>query len=47
MSETEAELVAAGVDRREWGATEDDEEQVLADLYGEPDDDGIYRGSTA
>jgi hypothetical protein len=27
--------------------TEDDEEQVLKDLYGDPDDDGIYRGGTA
>jgi hypothetical protein len=25
-------------------ATEDDEEQVLKDLYGEPDADGVYRG---
>ena len=27
------------------GPTEDDEEAVLADLYGEPDEDGIYRGT--
>lgn len=39
----EAELVAAAVDTREWGPTEDDEEQVLAGLYGPPDADGIYR----
>ncbi|XVQ12114.1 hypothetical protein ACQP1W_05910 [Spirillospora sp. CA-255316] len=25
-------------------ATEDDEEQVLLGLYGEPDQEGIYRG---
>ena len=41
---TEAELVVAGVDTREWGPTEDDEEAVLAALYGAPDEDGIYRG---
>ena len=40
----EAELVAEGVDLREWGPTEDDEEAVLRKLYGEPDADGIYRG---
>lgn len=42
--ETEADLVAAGVNRRPTGPTEDDEEQVLRRLYGEPDPDGIYRG---
>jgi hypothetical protein len=42
--ESEAELVARGVDRRDWEATEDDEEDVLRELYGPPDDDGIYRG---
>lgn len=26
------------------GPTEPDEEEVLAALYGPPDDDGIYRG---
>jgi hypothetical protein len=41
---TEAELTAEGVDVREWGPTEDDEEQVLQSLYGEPDVGGIYRG---
>ncbi|WP_174545599.1 hypothetical protein [Nocardiopsis dassonvillei] len=25
-------------------ATEPNEEQVLRDLYGAPDDDGVYRG---
>ncbi len=25
-------------------ATEEDEEEVLRELYGEPDEDGIYRG---
>lgn len=44
MRQNEAELVAAGVDRRDWAPTEDDEEQVLRALYGEPDDDGVYRG---
>ncbi|WP_278045283.1 hypothetical protein [Actinomadura roseirufa] len=28
-------------------ATEDDEEQVLRDLYGAPDPDGIFRGEGA
>ncbi|MFB4297990.1 hypothetical protein [Actinomadura sp. NTSP31] len=32
--------VNPGVDR----ATEPDEEQVLRELYGEPDKDGIFRG---
>lgn len=41
---SEAELVVAGVDTREWGPTEDDEEAVLRSLYGSPDGDGIYRG---
>jgi hypothetical protein len=40
----EHELVAEGVDLRDWGPTEVDEEDVLARLYGEPDADGIYRG---
>lgn len=44
MSEIEAERTLAAVDRRPWGPTEDDEEQVLRELYGEPDADGIYRG---
>lgn len=44
MRRPEHELVAEGVDLRDWGPTEDDEETVLASLYGEPDDDGIYRG---
>lgn len=26
-------------------ATEGDEEEVLRELYGEPDEDGIYRGN--
>ena len=43
---SEAELVAELVDTREWGPTEPDEEAVLASLYGEPDEDGIYRGGT-
>jgi len=28
-------------------ATEPDEEQVLRELYGEPDQDGIFRGKGA
>jgi hypothetical protein len=28
-------------------ATEEDEEAVLRALYGEPDEDGIYRGEEA
>ena len=46
-NKTEAELVAEGVDTREWGPTEDDEEAVLRELYGEPDEAGIYRGEGA
>lgn len=41
---SEAQLVAEDVDVRAWGPTEQDEEAVLASLYGEPDADGIYRG---
>lgn len=45
MSEkTETELTSESVDVREWGATEPDEEAVLRELYGQPDEDGIYRG---
>ncbi|MEU4225791.1 hypothetical protein AB0F17_15975 [Nonomuraea sp. NPDC026600] len=45
MSEkTEAELTSEGVDQHHWGPTEDDEEAVLRELYGEPGPDGIYRG---
>lgn len=40
----EAELVAHGVDRHDWGPTEPDEEQVLQRIYGQADADGIYRG---
>lgn len=28
-------------------ATEEDEEEVLRELYGEPDENGIYRGDDA
>jgi len=42
--ETEADLVAGGVNRRPAGPTEDDEEEVLRGLYGGPDDEGVYRG---
>ncbi|MEV0830910.1 MULTISPECIES: hypothetical protein [Streptosporangiaceae] len=41
---SEAELVAENVDTRPWGPTEPDEEQILAALYGAPDEDGIYQG---
>ncbi|WP_157253226.1 hypothetical protein [Nonomuraea typhae] len=45
MSEkTEAELTTEGVDVRQWGPSEGDEELVLRALYGEPDQDGVYRG---
>ncbi len=40
----EAELVATAVDVRDWGPTETDEEDILRGLYGDPDEDGIYRG---
>ncbi len=43
----EADLVSRAVDRRDWGPTEDDEEDVLRALYGEPDEDGVYRGAGA
>lgn len=42
---SEASLTEADVDTREWGPTEHDEEEILRSLYGEPDLDGIYRGS--
>jgi hypothetical protein len=38
------ELTVKDVDRREPGPTEPDEEQVLADLYGPADADGVHRG---
>ncbi|MEU8040856.1 hypothetical protein [Streptosporangium sp. NPDC049078] len=42
---TEAELVAEHVDTQEWGATESDEEQVLAGLgYVLNEATGIYEG---
>lgn len=40
---SEAALTAAGVDLSEWGPTEADEEAILRALYGEADEDGIYR----
>jgi len=43
-AKNEAELTKQGVDVREWGPTEGDEEAVLRALYGPPDTDGIYRG---
>lgn len=42
--ENEADLVTRYVDRRDWGPTESDEERVLRELYGPPDDGGVYRG---
>lgn len=40
---TEAELTSQGVDVREWGPTEDDEEAVLASLgYVLNPETGIY-----
>lgn len=47
MSGDEAALTVHGVDRREPGATEPDEESVLEGLYGPPDGDGVYRGEGA
>ncbi|MEV0306545.1 hypothetical protein [Nonomuraea fuscirosea] len=47
MKQNEPELVAAGVDRREWGPSELDEEKILASLYGPPGSDGVYRGVAA
>ena len=32
-------------DDRVHRATESDEEQVLTDLYGDPDQQGVYRGA--
>ncbi|WP_197093627.1 hypothetical protein [Nonomuraea sp. SBT364] len=42
--DSEADLVAAKVDRHPTGPTEPDEEAVLRRLYGDPDADGVYRG---
>lgn len=43
VEKPEAELVADGVDRRDWGPTEDDEEQVLVSLgYVLNPETGIY-----
>jgi hypothetical protein len=44
VDQPEHELVAERVDTRPWGPTEADEQTVLEQLYGPPDDDGIYRG---
>ncbi|WP_193319014.1 hypothetical protein [Nonomuraea phyllanthi] len=44
-AKTEAEFTEDGVDLHHWGATEDDEEQVLQALYGPADEDGVYRGA--
>lgn len=42
---SEAELVARGVDLREWGPTEPDEQAVLAGLgYVLNPETGIYEG---
>jgi hypothetical protein len=43
MSETE-HMEQVDADPRVHRATEDDEETVLKDLYGEPDTYGVYRG---
>jgi hypothetical protein len=37
-------LVTKHVDRGETGPTEADEQQVLEELYGEPDAEGVYGG---
>lgn len=44
MRQNEAELTVANVNRHDAGPTEPDEEQVLRELYGGPDEAGIYRG---
>lgn len=43
MSETE-HMDEVDADPRVHRATEDDEEAVLRELYGEPDAYGVYRG---
>jgi DNA polymerase III alpha subunit len=47
--QTEAELVHAYVDRHHGvhQQTKPDEEQILRELYGEPDPDGVFRGEGA
>lgn len=43
--QSEAHLVATDVDTRDWGPTEDDEEEVLASLgYVLNPQTGIYEG---
>lgn len=43
-AEEEAAATHEGVDRHDWGPTEADEELVLAEMYGPPDAEGLYKG---
>lgn len=43
--DVEFELTQQYVDRHDNGTTEPDEEEVLWRLHGDPDEDGVYRGS--
>jgi hypothetical protein len=44
--DVELGLTQQHVDQHPNGPTEPDEEEVLWRLHGEPDEDGIYHGST-
>lgn len=44
---TQANEPMPPVPRGDAQATERDEESVLAELYGEPDEGGVYRGEPA
>lgn len=37
---------AVDVDPRVHKATEEDEEQILTSLYGQPDEHGVFRGES-
>lgn len=43
----EAELVAERVNRHPTGPTDPQEEDILRQMYGEPDAEGVYRGEPA
>jgi hypothetical protein len=45
--ELEAEMAKVDLHPDAGRATEDDEEQILSELYGPPDPDGFYRGTGA
>lgn len=40
------QVVVENVDKHEPGCTEPDEMKVLEDLYGKPDEDGVFRGDS-